>query len=164
MYFDFWHFLLRQLPRTRRRSKLLRCCHPCIQDVSNIWHPSFVSNLKSINPYVTFNMNQFFNSFFLTSAHRAGIIPSNSTTYTLSQIQNALKSQIGAIPHLGCSSSPTNSSSNVVLSEVWYYTHVLGTEQYGRFKPVDTTFGSNCESDGILYLERTHGSEREVRA
>ncbi|PAV22516.1 ribonuclease T2 [Pyrrhoderma noxium] len=94
----------------------------------------------------------------------AGIIPSNSTTYTLSQIQNALKSQTGAIPHLGCSSSPTNSSSNVVLSEVWYYTHVLGTEQYGRFKPVDTTFGSNCKSDGILYLERSHGSEREVRA
>ena len=58
MYFDFWHFLLRQLPRTRRCSKLLRCCHPCIQDVSNIWHPGFVSKLKSTYPYVTLDVNQ----------------------------------------------------------------------------------------------------------
>ncbi len=53
--------------------------------------------------------------------HRSGITPSNKTTYSLSQIQNALKGQTGAIPYLGCGNNGT------VLQEVWYFHHVLGT-------------------------------------
>lgn len=52
----------------------------------------------------------------------AGIVPSNTTTYTLSQITNALYSQTGAVPYLGCFGS-----SGTILDEVWYFHHVLGT-------------------------------------
>ncbi|KAH8099302.1 ribonuclease T2 [Cristinia sonorae] len=87
-----------------------------------------------------------------------GIVPSNKTTYSLSQIQTALKSQTGALPYLGCSKNGT------VLSEVWYFHHVLGSEQFGHYKTLDTTTKSSCSnSTGIHYYERSKGSEREVR-
>lgn len=50
-----------------------------------------------------------------------GIVPSNKTTYSLSQLQTALKTQTGAIPFLGCGFNGT------VLQEVWYFSHVLGS-------------------------------------
>ncbi|KDQ63313.1 hypothetical protein JAAARDRAFT_694743 [Jaapia argillacea MUCL 33604] len=90
----------------------------------------------------------------------AGITPSNTTTYSLAQLQNALKAQTAAIPYLGCGSNGT------VLQEVWYYNHVMGTEQYGRYKSIDSTpYGnSTCSTtEGIWYYERNPASEIEVR-
>lgn len=52
---------------------------------------------------------------------RSGIQPSNKTTYSLTQLQSALKAQTGSLPFLGCGSNGT------VLQEVWYFHHVLGT-------------------------------------
>ncbi|KAL1676153.1 ribonuclease T2-like protein [Schizophyllum commune] len=87
-----------------------------------------------------------------------GIVPSNSTGYSLDQIHAALKSQTGALPYVGCSHNGTQ------LSEIWYYSHVYGTEQYGTYKPIDTTYNSTCTSNGtVWYYERTPASEREVR-
>lgn len=117
------------------------------------------------------------NSFCWLSS---GIVPSNKTTYPLSQIQTALKAQTGSLPYVGCGSNGT------VLQEVWYYNHVLGTvsdtscpsfftidglptiaiaqEQFGQFKSLDTTYNSTCSATaGIHYYERTPTSEREVR-
>ena len=94
----------------------------------------------------------------LIDMFRAGITPSNTTTYTLAQLQNAVKAQTGAIPYFGCSGSQHN-----ILDEVWHFNHVLGTEQYGHFKPIDSTTKSSCNATGIRYLERTPSSEREVR-
>jgi ribonuclease T2 len=54
----------------------------------------------------------------------AGIVPSNTTTYPLASIQNAIMSQTGAMPYLGCSGV-----NHTVLSEIWHYSHVWGTEQ-----------------------------------
>ena len=94
----------------------------------------------------------------LTLRRRNGIVPSNSTGYSLEQIQAALKSQTGALPYVGCSHNGTQ------LSEIWYYSHVYGTEQYGTYKPIDTTYNSTCTSNGtVWYYERTPASEREVR-
>ncbi|KAF9566095.1 ribonuclease T2 [Agrocybe pediades] len=88
----------------------------------------------------------------------AGIVPSNKTTYTLDQIQTAIKAQTGSVPYFGCSVNGT------VLSEVWYFSHVHGTEQFGSYKTVDSTTKSTCSAAGpIKYLERTPGSEHEVR-
>ncbi|KAI0275044.1 ribonuclease T2 [Gloeopeniophorella convolvens] len=88
----------------------------------------------------------------------AGIVPSNTTTYKLSDIQNALKAQSGGIPYLGCGNNGT------VLQEVWYFNHVSGTEQFGRFKALDSVTNTSCSATaGIYYYERTHSSEREVR-
>ncbi|KAJ7925994.1 ribonuclease T2-like protein [Mycena leptocephala] len=93
----------------------------------------------------------------LTVPSRAGITPSNKTTYTLSQIQNALQSQTAALPYLGC-------TNGTILSEVWYFSHVYGTEQFGRYKTLDTTTPSTCSSTApIWYYERASASEHEVR-
>ncbi|THH33438.1 hypothetical protein EUX98_g792 [Antrodiella citrinella] len=85
-----------------------------------------------------------------------GIVPSNTTTYSLAQIQTALKTQTGAIPYLGCTTNGT------VLSEVWYMHHVLGSEQFGHFKTLDSVSPTTCSnSSGIHYYERTSASEHE---
>lgn len=102
-------------------------------------------------------------------------MPSNTTTYRLGDIQNALKAQTGGIPYLGCGNNGT------VLQEVWYFNHVGGTvscltrpvgslvlmgvkEQFGRFKVLDSVTNSTCSSaKGIYYYERTPTSEYDVR-
>ncbi|KAF8898976.1 ribonuclease T2-like protein [Infundibulicybe gibba] len=88
----------------------------------------------------------------------SGILPSNKTGYPLGRLQQALKSQTGALPFLGCTNNGT------VLSEVWYFNHVFGTEQFGTFKALDSTTPSTCSNKtNIWYHERTSTSEREVR-
>ncbi|THH09607.1 hypothetical protein EW145_g1892 [Phellinidium pouzarii] len=44
-----------------------------------------------------------------------GIVPSNSTTYTLTQIENAIKAQTGATPFVGCGGNGTFFERNVAL-------------------------------------------------
>lgn len=82
----------------------------------------------------------------------ANITPSNSTTYTLSAIQGALKQASGAIPYLGCQGG--------ALSEVWYFNHVAGAVQDLQFTPVDSTTATTCPSSGIHYYQRANGSEQ----
>lgn len=64
---------------------------------------------------------------------QAGIQPSNSTNYTLSNIQTALSKGYGATPYLGCSGPRYNTTEAgkgskdtgfTVLSEAWYYFNV----------------------------------------
>jgi len=113
------------------------------QDVINF----FDAVIRAFHQYPTFDM--------LASV---GIVPSNKTSYSLGKIQNALESQTSALPYLGCTTNGT------VLSEVWYFNHVFGTEQYGSFKHLDTTTPSTCSSTApIWYYERTATSEQEVR-
>jgi ribonuclease T2 len=108
----------------------------------------------------------------------AGIVPSNTTTYPLASIQNAIMSQTGAMPYLGCSGV-----NHTVLSEVWFYNHLWGSEQarnnlipsscivltlrfqLGKFKTINATSPvTTCNlTMPIHYYERTPSSEREVR-
>nr|BAJ06629.1 ribonuclease T2 [Flammulina velutipes]BAJ06630.1 ribonuclease T2 [Flammulina velutipes] len=86
-----------------------------------------------------------------------GIVPSNTTSYSLNQIQTALSGQTGGIPFLGCRNA-------TVLTEVWYFSHVYGTEQFGTYKTVDSTTKSSCSStEPIWYYKRSPESEHEVR-
>lgn len=64
---------------------------------------------------------------------QAGIKPSNTTTYSIGQFQNALTKGYGALPYIGCSGPRYNetaagagSSDNgrTQISEAWYYFHV----------------------------------------
>lgn len=59
----------------------------------------------------------------------AGIVPSNTTTYTLGAIQAALTEAFGAVPYLACTGAAYNTtaagqgtldSGKTALSEVWY--------------------------------------------
>ncbi|WPH04335.1 ribonuclease t2-like protein [Acrodontium crateriforme] len=81
----------------------------------------------------------------------AGITPSSSKTYTLSQIQTALSKQHGGQVYIGCASG--------ALDEIWYFYNVKGSVQTGTFVPTDIV-GSNgkCPSSGIKYLPKTGSS------
>lgn len=116
----------------------------------------------------------------------AGIEPSNKTTYSLSDIQSALKKHYGATPYIGCSGPRYNETSknssdhgSTVLSEVWYFSHVCiffclenitntiqvkGRPQEGNAVHIDSTTNSTCaKADGaIKYYERTPSSEKSV--
>lgn len=99
------------------------------------------------------------------------IVPSNTTTYTLSDLEDALSSEYGAVPYLGCSGPSYNETEagagsdddgGTVLSEAWYYFNVKGRPQEGKWAPVDQTGSSSCTSaeGAISYPLRTEGSVR----
>ncbi|KAM0723883.1 hypothetical protein Q7P37_000873 [Cladosporium fusiforme] len=99
------------------------------------------------------------------------ITPSNTTTYTLRDIEAALSTEYGAKPYIGCSGARYNeteegqgSSDNgrTQLSEMWYYFHVNGRPQEGDSVSVENTVRSSCaEAEGAVhYYERANGSAR----
>jgi ribonuclease T2 len=102
------------------------------------------------------------------------IKPSNSTGYSLSALQGALKEGFGALPYIGCSGPAYNTTAagkgsldagRTVLSEVWYYHHVYGRVQRNQGLRVDADIVggsvSNCAKapGAVRYYERTSGSE-----
>ncbi len=104
----------------------------------------------------------------------ASIRPSNSTTYSLSDLQSALSSGFGALPYIGCSGPRYNATSQgqgsmdngrTVVSEVWYYYHVYGRVQRGQGLPVNASINggsvSNCAKakGALIYPLRSIGSE-----
>ena len=102
----------------------------------------------------------------------ACIRPSNTTTYTLSDIQDALTGGFGALPFVGCTGPKYNeteagkgSDDNgaTQLSEIWYYYHVNGGAQRVDGVKVDapSSYLTSCaKSEGaIWYYERAKGSE-----
>lgn len=137
------------------------------------------ARLSNIPPSTSSHRKQLYNMNFFhihPTPIRAGIVPSNKTTYTLPQLQAAVKAQTGSIPFFGCGQNGT------VLQEVWYFSHVHGTvrlniyiacclltdsylqEQFGTYKTLDSTTKSTCSTTGqIHYFERTPTSERDVR-
>jgi ribonuclease T2 len=81
----------------------------------------------------------------------AGIVPSTSTTYSLSAIQNALANKFdGHAPYVGCRSGQ--------LDELWYFYNIRGSLQTGDFVATDSLTRSNCPSTGIKYLPKSGGS------
>lgn len=51
----------------------------------------------------------------------AGIVPSNTTTYSLVDIQTVLTEAFGAVPYLACTGAESaDGSGYTALSEVWY--------------------------------------------
>jgi ribonuclease T2 len=104
----------------------------------------------------------------------AAIRHTNTSTFSLSDIQSALTSGFGALPYVGCAGPRYNATAAgngtldngfMVLSEVWYYHHVYGRVQRNQALPVNASINgasvSNCaKAEGALrYLERTLGSE-----
>lgn len=74
----------------------------------------------------------------------AGIVPSNSATYTSKEILAALSASAGADPVLLCSSS--------TLSSIYYGFYVTGPLLNEDFTPTTVTGeDSTCPSSGISY-------------
>lgn len=71
-----------------------------------------------------------------------GIVPTNDTTYPISDIETCLSDAFdGYLPHIGC--------RNGYLAEVWYYHHVAGRIGGGTYVPANTTFNTSCPNDVI---------------
>ncbi|KAI9047413.1 hypothetical protein LZ554_008857 [Drepanopeziza brunnea f. sp. 'monogermtubi'] len=102
------------------------------------------------------------------------IRPSNSTRYSLTDLQGALTEGFGALPYIGCSGprynataagNGTTDNGYTVVSEVWYYYHVYGRVQENQGVPVNASVNggsvSSCaKAKGALsYYLRTDGSE-----
>ncbi|KAF8496094.1 ribonuclease T2 [Gautieria morchelliformis] len=92
-----------------------------------------------------------------------GIVPSNTTTYTLSALQTAVKAHTGAIPYFGCTGPKApEGDGRTIVDEVWYFNHVLGIPQTGTFDHIDSVTPSTCTAKGqIQYLERSPSSVRQ---
>lgn len=74
----------------------------------------------------------------------AGIVPTNSKTYSLSEIQSALNDKFGANVFIKC-------DYNHAINEIWYYHHVKGSLLQHNFLPIDSVAHTNCPSTGIKY-------------
>ncbi|KAG6911613.1 hypothetical protein DXG01_011916 [Tephrocybe rancida] len=82
---------------------------------------SYRKNQELINYYdAAIRADKLYPTYNILSA--SGIVPSNKTSYTLQQISTAISTQIGVTPYIGCRLNGT------VLSELWYFNHVLGTD------------------------------------
>ena len=74
----------------------------------------------------------------------AGIVPSETKTYTKEEIQNAFKAKFGKEVFFKC-------DSNHAINEVWYYFNVKGSLLKHDFLPIDSLSYSNCPSKGIRF-------------
>jgi len=101
------------------------------------------------------------------------IVPSNSTTYTLSDFEKALSSEYGATPYVGCSGARYNETAagkgsldngRTQISEMWYYFTVAGRPQEGKSTPLERSGSSSCAkaAGAIHYYERANGSVRAI--
>jgi ribonuclease T2 len=103
-----------------------------------------------------------------------GIRPSNTTSYSLSDIQDALTVGFGALPYVGCTGTRYNATDAgkgsldngfTQLSETWYYYHVYGRPQRRQGLPVNSSVNgasvTNCAKvpGAIWYYQRAKGSE-----
>lgn len=78
---------------------------------------------------------------------KAGIVPSDTKTYTLAEIQAALTAHHGHNVIINCSGNK--------LNELWYHFNVRGSIQSGEYVPVDPVGSpSTCPATGIKYLPK----------
>ena len=103
----------------------------------------------------------------------ANFSPSNTTTFTLGDMQDALTNGFGGLPYIGClgpkynamaAGNGTLDNGAMVVDEVWYYYHVNGRVQRNQGLPVNASINgasvSNCaKAKGALKYPRTQGSE-----
>lgn len=110
-------------------------------------------------------------TFTWLAAH--DITPSNTTTYSVADIEAALAAEYGATPYVGCSGPRYNETAagagstdngRTQLSEMWYYFHVNGRPQEGNGVPLERNGKSSCaKAEGAVhYYERANGSVRAV--
>jgi ribonuclease T2 len=102
---------------------------------------------------------------------QAGIRPSNTTGYAITDIQSALTKGYGQLPYIGCTGPAYNSTvsgstdnGKIYIDEVWYYFYAYGRPQDGAWLPQDASVSNsavtNCAKTkgAIKYLERTPSS------
>lgn len=79
---------------------------------------------------------------FLASA---GIFPTVTRKYKLSDVEAALQKAHGASVYVGC--------LNESISEIWYYYNLQGSVLTGTYRPIDSLGNSTCNKD-VWYLPK----------
>ncbi|RCK65020.1 Ribonuclease T2-like 1-B [Candida viswanathii] len=74
----------------------------------------------------------------------AGVVPSDTETYSAEQVLGALKGKFGKDVYFKCDSSGA-------INEVWYYFNVRGPLLNHDFLPIDALSHTNCPSTGIKF-------------
>lgn len=115
----------------------------CINTIAANCYSNFQDNENLYDYFsILYNLYESLPTYKWLAA--AGITPSNTKTYTKSQIQNALSSNFGQQVYFKC-------DSNNAINEVWYFHHIQGSLLQNNFIPIDTLSSSNCPSTGILF-------------
>ncbi|EKM61623.1 uncharacterized protein PHACADRAFT_248331 [Phanerochaete carnosa HHB-10118-sp] len=83
----------------------------------------------------------------------AGITPSATKTYTLSEITNAIQSAHGFTPSLDCDDDTT-------IFQISYYFNLKGSVIDGEFDPINMAEQGSCASEGLKYLPKSGSSTR----
>ncbi|KFY24930.1 hypothetical protein V493_04933 [Pseudogymnoascus sp. VKM F-4281 (FW-2241)] len=116
----------------------------CMSTLETTCYENYEPQMELVDYFEkTVELNKELNSYkFLADA---GITPSADATYTLAQIEDALKASHGFVPTVGC--------KNGEFQEIWYHYNVRGSAQTGEFVPSapDGT-KSTCPATGIKYL------------
>lgn len=97
---------------------------------------------KTVSLFKTLNSYKFLSD--------AGIVPSSSKTYALSDIQAALKAPRGVDATVQC--------QNGAIDEIWYHFNVRGSVQSGDFVPADPDGTKGSCSSTVKYLPKTGSS------
>ncbi|KAL5519688.1 hypothetical protein ACEPAG_1348 [Sanghuangporus baumii] len=79
----------------------------------------------------------------------AGISPSSTETYTLTELQDVVSTSLGYVPDFIC--------SNARLSSVQFYLNTQGPLQDGRIVASHASRKSECPNSGIYWLPKTVG-------
>lgn len=78
----------------------------------------------------------------------AGVVPSETVTYTLAEVEGALAERHGRDVVVNC-------NKDGELSEIWYHFNIRGSVQAGEFVPaVPVGSPSSCPETGIKYLPK----------
>jgi ribonuclease T2 len=132
--------------------------------------PQYVQHAEVVDFFDTVILyNSRLNTFEWLATH--GITPSNTTTYSVSDIEAALSTEYGATPFVGCSGPRFNETAagkgsldngRTQVSEMWYYFHVDGRPQDGHSVVLERSGKSSCaKAEGaVWYYERANGSVR----
>ncbi|CAI5759695.1 unnamed protein product [Candida verbasci] len=115
----------------------------CINTINPSCYSSYETN-EDVYDYYKILYQLFENLPTYQWLTEAGIKPSNSVTYTKSQIQNALSSKFGQQVYFKCDSSNA-------LNEIWYFHHIKGSLLQQNFVPIAPLSNSNCPSSGIKF-------------
>lgn len=81
----------------------------------------------------------------------AGIVPSNSQTYTKSEISKALADKFGSEVYIAC-------DRNNALNEVWYFHQLKGSLLGEQFQHIDSFSESKCPDSGIKFVPKGDSS------
>ncbi|ODQ80600.1 hypothetical protein BABINDRAFT_160858 [Babjeviella inositovora NRRL Y-12698] len=77
----------------------------------------------------------------------AGIVPSETQTYSKQEIEKALSDKFGEDVRIGC-------NRYHALQEIWYFYHVQGSLLGKKFVPISPLAGSSCPNEGIKFMPK----------